>query len=215
MYTVFRALMNTKFVHTENDGDFAIERKGKNIWFFFQQSNSKIDWKNNFDFPVKPYKDMGVKWYCHRGFLRVWKSIEPYINEVLQDQSLEKVYIVGYSHGGAIATLCHEYVWFNRPDLREIIQGYVFGSPRVLWGFRIKPELKERWKNLHMIRNGTDIVTHLPPKVFGFKDVNKVYQLEPVAQEKHSRIKCVNYHYPENYYNSLVHDFIIDGYITI
>lgn len=206
METIFRALLNAKYVHTENDGDFAIERKGKNIWFFFQWSNSKIDWKNNFDFPVKPYKDMGVKWYCHRGFLKVWKSIEPYIEEALQDQSIERVIVAGYSHGGAIATLCHEYVWFNRPDLRDRLTGYVFGSPRVYWGFKIKTVLKERWKNLHIIRNGTDLITHLPPAIFGFKHVNEVTTLEPNSQTEHTKIKSINYHYPDNYYSSLTQD---------
>lgn len=205
METLFKAILNAKYIHTENDGDFAIERKGKNIWFFFQHSNSKIDWKNNFDFPVKPYKDMGVKWYCHRGFLRVWKSIEPYINEAIQDPTIENVFIAGYSHGGAIATLCHEYVWFHRPDIRMNIRSYIFGSPRVYWG-RMKPEVKDRWRNLFIFRNGSDLVTYLPPAIFGFRHVNSVLYLEPYAQEKHSKIKCINYHYPDNYLSSLMVD---------
>lgn len=203
MDRIFKNIMNAKYTHTENDGDFAIERKGKNIWFFFQHSNSKIDWKNNFNFPAKPYKDMGVKWYCHRGFLKVWKSIEPYINEVLQDKTIENVYIGGYSHGGAIATLCHEYVWFHRPDLRENLFTVVFGSPRVYWGLRVKKELKERWENLTIVKNGSDIVTHLPPAIFGFKHVGEILKLEPKTIVEHTKINCVNCHYPDNYYISL------------
>lgn len=202
MAKIFKAMFNVKYTHTENDGDFAIERKGKNIWFFFQWSNSKIDWKNNFDFPVKPYRDMGIKWYCHRGFLKVWKSIEPYIEEVIQDPTIEHVYITGYSHGGAIATLCHEYVWFHRPDLRGQIFSFVYGSPRVYWGF-MRKELKERWNSLFIIRNGTDIVTHLPPMLLGFRHVNSVITLTPVNQTEHTKIKCVNCHYPDNYIASL------------
>ena len=87
-----------------------------------------MDWKNNFDFPAKPYKDMEVNWSCHRGFLRVWKSIEPYLEEVINDMTISQIYIVGYSHGAAIASLCHEYVWYHRPDLRDNgLEGFGFG----------------------------------------------------------------------------------------
>lgn len=199
---LFSGCRYADYIHTENDGDFAIERKGKNICFFFQKSNSKIDWKNNFDFPTKPYKDMGIKWYCHRGFLRVWKSIEPYIAEIIEDHSIENVYIVGYSHGGPLATLCHEYVWFHRPDIRENIHSFAFGSPRCYWG-PMKPELKERWKNLQIIRNGRDIVTHLPPALFGFRHVNKVTNLARQRQMKFTFLKSVNDHYPFNYSQSI------------
>ena len=150
---------------------------------------------------------MGTNWYCHRGFLKVWKSIEPEIEYALRDYTIENVVIAGYSHGGAIATLCHEYVWFNKPELRNKLHTYVFGSPRVYWGWFMNREIKRRWENLHIIRNGKDIVTYLPPALFGFRHVNKVIKLNPVSQVTHSKIKCVNYHYPDNYISSLEGDY--------
>ena len=169
---------NAKYVSVGDNSDYAIERDGDTLYLLFEWSVEKADWKNNFNFPAKPYKDMGIKWRCHRGFLKVWKSIEPYIETAVLDITVKHIVIVGYSHGAAIATLAHEYVWFHRPDLRENeLEGYGFGCPRCYWGFTIKPSLKERWKNFYPIRNENDIVTHIPPALFGFRHVNKLIKL--------------------------------------
>lgn len=202
---LFARCFNSQYITVENDGDYWIDREGDTAYLLFQCTNSKIDWKNNFDFPAAPYRDMGIKWYCHRGFLRVWKSIKPYIENIVLDRRIKKIYVVGYSMGAAIATLCHEYVWFNRPDLREGgLEGYGFGCPRVFWGWFIKKELKKRWEHFHPIRNKNDLVTHVPPILFGFRHVNKVYKLKnKLSKTKHTRLNCINAHYPDNYLYSL------------
>ena len=61
---------------------------------------------------LKVVMNMKIKWRCHRGFLRVWKTIKPYIEQI-DFSKAKKIVVVGYSHGAAIATLCHEYIWFN------------------------------------------------------------------------------------------------------
>ena len=202
---LYKRCLHANYIRVENDGDYALERNGDELCIFFECTHGKTDWKNNFDFPAKPYSDMGIKWYCHRGFLRVWKSIKPYLAEAISDTSVKKITIVGYSHGAAIATLCHEYVWFNRPDLRENgLEGFGFGCPRCYWGFVVKKSLKERWEHFHPIRNLNDIVTHVPPRVFGFVHVNKVYKLKNTElKTKHVRMDSVNAHYPDNYLYSL------------
>ena len=192
------------YTHVENDGDYALEKKDETLYIYFQCSYQKEDWKNNFDFPARPYNDMGIKWYAHRGFLRVWKSIKPYIKDAVADETVKKIFVIGYSHGAAIASLAHEYVWFNRPDLRENgLEGYGFGCPKVYWGF-MKKELKERWKHFHPIRNCGDLVTHMPPAIFGFRHVNKIYKLKnKELKTRHVLLDCINAHYPDNYEYSL------------
>ena len=193
-----RRCYNATYNHVENSGDYAIERDGNTLYLLFEWSDGKIDWKNNFDFPAKPYKDMGITWRCHRGFLRVWKSIEPYIENAVLDNSIKKIIVVGYSHGAAIATLAHEYVWFNRPDLRENgLEGYGFGCPRCYWGFKIKKSLKERWANFHPIRNENDLVTHVPPIFFGFRHVNSLIKIKSGAKTS------IGAHYWEEYEKGL------------
>ena len=201
---LFNKCLNANYKHVENGGDYALKREGDLLYILFECSNGKLDWKNNFDFPIKPYKDMGIKWYCHRGFLRVWKSIKPYLENVVKDPTIKKIIIIGYSHGAAIASLCHEYVWFNRPDLREDgLEGFGFGCPKVYFGFMNK-HLKERWKHFHPIKNCSDIVTMAPPIIFGFIHVNKVYKLKnKVLKNRHGNIKYEESHYPDNYLYSL------------
>ena len=207
---LFNRCLDAEYIHTENSGDYAIEREGNTVYLLFQWSNGDEDWKNNFDFATKPYKDMGIPWKCHRGFLRVWKSIEPYIADTVMDMSVKHFVLVGYSHGSAIATLAHEYVWFNRPDLRPessgnylSIEGYGFGCPRVFFG-HMQKELRQRWLTFFPIRNLNDIVTHLPPVIFGYRDVSSVMKIgEKGKLNKHRKLDCVNAHYPDNYILSL------------
>ena len=144
--------MNTtmNYAHTENDGDYAYTINGNTLYLFFQQTKGSTDWKNNFKFPAKAYKDSETTLYVHSG----------------------------YSHGAALAGLCHEYIWFNRPDLREgeKLQTYAFGCPRFLFG-PLKKEIKERFKNFYPFRNHTDIVTHVPPVIFGYRHVGNLIKI--------------------------------------
>ena len=74
MRAQFIRCLNAKYIHTDNDGDYAIEesRDGKTLYLLFQWTRTAYDWISNFDFVAKPYKDMEITWRCHRGFLRVW-----------------------------------------------------------------------------------------------------------------------------------------------
>lgn len=204
LLNLYKRCLSAKYTSVENQGDYAIKQIGTKLYLFFEWSDSATDWLNNFDFPAKPYSDMGTTWYCHRGFLKVWKSIEPYVKDAIMRPSVKSVTIVGYSHGAAIATLCHEYVWFNRPELRDKLEGYGFGAPKVFWG-RMSEELKERWKNFHPVRNINDIVTYVPPIFFGFTHVNDVIQIGEKGKlaQRDFKLDCVNAHMFENYIYSL------------
>lgn len=177
----------------DNGGSYYVSRVGDTVRIFFEWSNGAIDWKHNFYFPAKPYRDMKDGWFCHRGFLKVWKSIEPEIMIDLWDPSIKKVEIVGYSHGGALAQLCYEYVKFNRPDVA--VEGYGFGAPRVFWGLARK-SVKKRFEGFVVVRNGNDIVTHLPPVLFGFRHLGKVVKVGGAKG-------LIEDHYPENYLKAL------------
>lgn len=191
--------LSASYTHVEHDGDFAIQRQGNTLFLLLEWSDGGADWSNNFKFFAKPYKHMNSKWLCHRGFLRVWKSIESYIKEDLMDPTVEKIIIIGYSHGAAVAGLAHEYVWFNRPDLRENgLITFAFGAPRFYWGFKVKKKLKERWATFYPIRNIDDIVTHVPPVVFGFRHVN---DLIVIGEKK--KYNAIDAHRPESYQNEL------------
>lgn len=189
----FQEILKTKYTHLEREtASFAYEVVGDALKIYFEWSNGATDWKNNFDFPAKPYRDMKDRWYCHRGFLNVWKVIEPYLKEQIMNPKNTRISIAGYSHGAAIALLCYEYCRFHRPDC--LIEGYGYGSPRVIWGF-LKPDVKDRFAGFTTIRNKGDIVTHVPPAILGYRHPPK--SLYTIG--KKSKYGCVDAHKPENY----------------
>lgn len=177
LYRLFYECINIPYSAAGCCANYAIRRELDTLYIFFEKSNGHADWKSNFDFPARAYKRMGkTVWFAHQGFLAVWKQIEPMLAPEIANESIRRICITGYSHGAAIAVLCHEYVWYNRPDLHETLEGYGFGCPRVFWGIPTA-ELKRRWANFTVIRNIDDIVTHVPPFVFGYSHVGNLLQI--------------------------------------
>lgn len=184
--------LKDKYIHLENDASYYYRNEFGTLRIFFEWSNGKTDWKNNFDFPAKPYRNMKTGlWFAHRGFLRVWKTIEPHLENEIKNPKVKRIEIAGYSHGAAIALLCHEYCKFHRTDID--IESYGFGCPRVVWGFLSK-KVKQRFEGFTVIRNGNDIVTHVPPAIFGFHHVGNMIK---IGQD--SKYKPVEAHYADKY----------------
>ena len=197
---LFLRCLDAKYITVENSGSFAMELWGERLYIYFEKSDGKMDWENNFDFiATESRRECARKcepWFAHGGFLRVWNSTLPYIEGALLDLRVREIVVVGYSHGAALALLCHEYVWYNRPDIRSGISGYGFGCPRVIWG-RVPGE-KERWGSFYRIKNFDDVVTHLPPRAFGFRHVGK--EINIGGAWRYSRVDA---HRSENYVKEL------------
>lgn len=181
----------------ENAASYCAERRGSALFLFFEQTNGATDWRNNLDFPAAPYKQMECRWYVHRGFLRVFKSIEPHIAPLVADKNVARIIISGYSHGAALALLCHEYCVYNRPDIAGEIRGYGFGCPRVLWGFPPKA-VRERFRRFTVIRNCRDLVTHLPPRLFFYRHIGNILHIGVGRGEN-----CIDSHRADNYLAAL------------
>lgn len=197
MKNLFKKCLYAEYIHTAEGGDYAIQREGDTLYILFECSDGKEDWKNNFDFPITPYKES--KWYCHRGFLKVWKAmrdeIECRVKELLTED-IKNITCVGYSHGAAISVLCTEdmeYLWGSQYK----VNGYGFGCPRVLWGI-VPKAVKERLRNFKSIRNKPDLVTHVPPKIFGYRNAGELIKIG--KDFKYNPIKA---HYPEVYIKEL------------
>lgn len=198
--------LERKYIHVENKASYYLDWRGDKLTIYFEKSNGLIDWFNNFYFPAKPYRRMKNMWFCHRGFLKVWKSIEHYIGELILDRSIKEIHIVGYSHGAAIAQLCYEYVRYNRPDIP--VSGVGFGAPRIFWGFARKA-IRERFKGFVVVRNGKDIVTHLPPAIFGFRHICEVKKIGIGS------CGLIDDHRPESYIESLSIDEFFNDILPI
>lgn len=193
LYELFLTCLKIPYSQTGVSANYALKREGSTLYLFFEDSDGKNDWKSNLDFPAKPYKRMGkTVWFAHRGFLKVWKEIEPMLAADIADKNVRKIVAAGYSHGGALAMLCHEYVWFHRPDLRNSAEGYGFGAPRVFWGIPTAA-LKKRWRGFTVIRNINDFVTHLPPSFFGYAHMGALLKIG-----KRGKYSAVEAHYAKN-----------------
>lgn len=193
LYELFLECLKIPYRRTGVSADYALRREKETLYIFFEKSAGKNDWYRNLDFPAKPYKRMGkTLWLAHRGFLRTWKELEGHLAPYVMDLSVKRIIITGYSHGAAMAVFCHEYVWFHRPDLRESLDGYGFGCPRVFWGIPCGKSTR-RWERFTVIRNLNDIVTHVPPALLGYSHVGTV--LEIGEKGKYTSIQA---HYEEN-----------------
>lgn len=193
----FQDVLDAKYIHLEEEtASYCFSKNGEILTIYFEWSNGKTDWKNNFDFPAKPYRDMADKWYVHRGFLKVWKAIEPHLENAIKDPEIKGFNIAGYSHGAAIALLCHEYCTFNRPDCK--ILGLGFGCPRVIWGFPNKT-VRKRFEGFFVIRNKRDIVTHVPPAILGYRHPCGVIKVSDGR-----KTDSITDHYPQEYTKVLI-----------
>ncbi len=191
-----------KYIHSDGaGGDYYIEVEGDTLYILFEGSDGREDWISNFDFlpdgkkPIKriiramknnlcsatlPYKNTPSVWRVHRGFLRVWKdmqdAIEASVDKMLAaDRDVRNIDIVGYSHGGAMALFAYEdmkYIYGDKYNIR----GFGFGAPRVIFG-RVPSDVQERIGGFVTVRNGKDIVTHVPPKLFGYRDSGEIVNI--------------------------------------
>lgn len=197
LLNLYQKILNEKYIQLkEETASYAYKQEGNLLYLFFEWSNGATDWKNNFNFPAKPYRDMPNRWYAHRGFLKVWKVIEDKLAAIIHDKQINEIIIAGYSHGAALALLCHEYCMFNRTDIKNKIRGYGFGCPRVVFGF-LRKSVKKRFTGFFVIRNKKDIVTHLPPALLLFRHVGNLITIGS------GEWNCIDAHRPENYIESL------------
>lgn len=195
---LFEKVNSVEYRTVGQEVDYCFVKEENTLYIYFEPSNGGKDWKHNFMFKKRPYKDMKIPYKVHRGFLECWKTVEDIILARIADPTIKEIVIVGYSHGGALSALCHECCWYNRPDIRNNIWGIGFDSPRVYGSFTVDNKLKERWAQYIVIRNHNDLVTHVPPALFGYCHVGTVVK---VGEKPHPGL--IKAHYPEEILYSL------------
>ena len=64
MREMFERVLKADYTQLEEESaSFSVRRCRTNLLILFEWSNGETDWRNNFDFPAKPYRDMADKWY--------------------------------------------------------------------------------------------------------------------------------------------------------
>ena len=172
LLSLFQQILDAEYARAGNAASYFLRREGDALILLFEESNGKTDWRNNLDFPAALARGKGEKFFAHRGFLRVWQSVLPCIDGAIRDRTVRRILVAGYSHGAALALLCHEHCLSVRPELEENILGVGFGCPRVAWGI-LPRAVKRRLKRFVLVENGRDIITRLPPALLGYRRVGK------------------------------------------
>ena len=104
----------------------------------------------------------------HRGFKGYVDKIYDQIEKIIEKKVSGKwfnIYVTGHSLGGASAVICT-----NRLEEKFHVRGcYTYGAPRP-GGWKYSLSFKS---NVYRIRNNNDLVTKVPPAIFGYKHVGK------------------------------------------
>lgn len=194
LLVLFNNCLHIDYQQVGSEVNYAFIEEDKTLYIYFQCSNGAEDWRKNFDFKHEAYGLFKV----HRGFYQAYYEVRNIILDKVYSKDYEEVIIVGYSHGSAIATICHQDVRYHFPSIK--LQTFAFESPRSL---KVPKKLRYYWDGLTRIKNGSDLITHLPFKIMGFDDLGEEIKIKGDTKLIKKFIpRCIKYHYP---------DVVIDG----
>ncbi|GHV18616.1 hypothetical protein FACS189425_07730 [Clostridia bacterium] len=164
---VFRCI---SFENCEEVGvQYYIGQKNDVLIVAFRGTDSLQDLATDLDFWAKhvPYDNPDSKIRVHSGFIKAYKSdcVRARIHKFV-DNSVNTIYVTGHSYGAALALLCALDLQYNYPE--KYYEVTVFGCPRVGNRAFVKSYNKRLIKTIRF-ENGNDVVTKIPPALFGFK----------------------------------------------
>ena len=168
--TLFLKCLHADYIHLDSVS-YALVHDGASLTILFEDSNGALDWSRNLHFVAREHEGALV----HGGFLSAFLAVREILADALSPAHLRRVTVAGYSHGGALATLCHAYAYHARPDLRAHLQTVTYGAPRVYR--RAMQDASAVFERLLRVENAGDIVTELPPTSFGFAHVGTPLQI--------------------------------------
>lgn len=162
--------LKRKVVSTDTEWDYYYDVFLNEIVFIFGPTNSRLDWFQNFDIAIKPYKDMPRTWYCTRGISLKWDSVKYEVLQIIEERKPLSIWITGHSQGGAVAKLCHESVRFNTSLVPKTV---TFGAQRVFSRLGYK-NVQERLVGITNYQDVNDLVCKVP---FGFISGGEIHKV--------------------------------------
>ena len=178
-----------------------LRREEELLRITFRGSDSKTDWRHNFQFFKKciPYGNPDTAIRVHTGFLNAYKA--PQVRRRIQDMvnsKVRKIQISGHSLGAALAVLCAVDLQYNFPD--RDIECIVFGCPRV-GNAAFRDSYNKRVFKTIRVENGNDIVTKVPLWLMGYRHVGVRI---PVGAPRLPGMVTFRSHDPRRYYQNLL-----------
>ena len=177
----------TSYITSGDDVQYLIkvDDSENTVRLYYQQSKSFKDWINNFDFPVKLYKDQEQPIAVAQGWGDAYRSCNDEVMHSLLKVTSEhqgySVEICGWSYGGAMAVLAAEDFTYRQrklyvSGLKKIVtlpDVITFGAPKVLWGKSTLEVFRDSTRMVMQYANSNDCVTGMPP-FLGYTHLNKV-----------------------------------------
>lgn len=160
---IFELIKKTKYNNDGLDVDWQVVEFSDSVFLLFQETRSSIDWKVNFDFPAKPYKNQESPLLIHRGYAKAYKSCNDKIMEafISKCKGCNKVpYISGWSYGGAMAQIASEDFFYRTGIKPNLI---TFGAPKVAFGKKTRNYLESCICGALQFAHRSDIVPKVPP----------------------------------------------------
>ncbi len=181
VYIPSKTAIKTEYINNKKtDIQYILRVYPKRILVAFRGTDSCRDMLTNLDFFKKTVCNIrnteNVR--IHRGFLKsyteakIFDAISKYITDEIKD-----IELTGHSYGGALALICAADLLCHFPDKNYDV--VVFGAPRI--GNRAFA----KFYNSHLpytvrIENGNDIITKLPPPIFGYRHVGEKFHIGTV-----------------------------------
>lgn len=172
-----------------------IEKDGEEALMIFG-SNQLIDWFFNLSFRFKetPYPSVTkdeIK--VHKGFYRSYLTIRDYIRQRFSET--EKLVVYGQSLGAAVATFAMLDLKYNYPSIE--IDPVSTGSPRV-GNESFRQSFNKYISGYRRYVCGSDLVTSVPPKSFGF-----IHVVEEIHLGKRRRFPSIKDHMIKRYIETI------------
>ncbi|TVR65825.1 MAG: lipase family protein [Spirochaetaceae bacterium] len=152
--------------------------RGDTLYFAFRGSQAhrnRRDVRMNAMLSLRrvPYaEDRRIRAY--RGFLVKYLAIREEMHGLIEEFRPERIFLVGHSGGGAMASLAFMDLYPGYPDLE--VRVITFGMPRV-FNRHGRAWFEEQEEPLLRIVNGRDIIVGLPPALFGYRHVGRLVRM--------------------------------------
>lgn len=151
------------FIKTRTAFGFVLIGQGYlegHAFILFRGTQYIADWITNLNATTS---NSAIGESVHDGFNKAFKSMEPQLIDFmgrLQAFNIHTIDCIGHSLGGALATICAEWIKKNYKHTPKI---YTFGSPRVgLYSFASLCTSQIRSHNIYRAYHSMDIVPSIP-----------------------------------------------------
>ncbi len=129
-------------------------------YIIFRGTQYLADWLTNFNVTLSRSESGNP---VHDGFNQAFKSMLPMLKTAMADlnkANISTIHCVGHSLGGALATLCGDWI---KSSYKKPVRIYTFGSPRVgLYDFSKCCSTTVGKQHIYRVFHKTDIVPFIP-----------------------------------------------------